>query len=188
MKGGAPEEIFRVQEGSLISCAKVPSGVCVVAEQSDDRKHMMITSFDPVKGRGHEMARFEIYPQMDLRYYLQGRISPDGTHLLALASPKGPIEIRSLRGAQTRVVHPKGVDDMLIVGWAADGKGLYITNRTTDGSQLLHSDLEGNTRVLRNCKGTSVRQYCFGVPSPDGRHFAFDSTQRGANIWMMENY
>lgn len=186
--GGAPEEIFRVHEGSLISCAKMPSGFCTVAEQSDDKKQMIITAFDAVKGRGHELARFDIDPTMDLSYYLQGRISPDGTRLLALTSPKGPIQVRSLHGGSNLIVDPKGADDVLSVRWTADGSGFYLINRTKQGSQLLHSDLQGNTKLLRSCRLGSLRQVCDGVPSPDGVHFAIDLMQLGANMWMMENF
>jgi hypothetical protein len=108
--------------------------------------------------------------------------------MLAAFGPKGPIQIRSIRGGPTLFVHPKSADNMLIVGWAADAKGLYVTNRTKEGSELLYMDLHGNTRVLRSCKGGSVRQSCFGVPSPDGRHFALDEMQRSANMWTMENF
>ncbi len=184
--GGSPERLFRVREGSLISCAKAPSSLCAVAEQSDDRKQMIITAFDPVKGRGHEITHFEIDPNIDTSRYLQGRISPDGTQLLALRGQKGPIEIRSLRGAAAQVIHPKGVDNLLLVSWTADGKGLFVTNGTKTGSELLHMDLRGNTRLL--WKSGSLERRCFGVPSPDGRHLAIYDLQQRANMWMMENF
>jgi serine/threonine protein kinase len=184
--GGSPEQLFRVREGSLISCSRAPSNLCTVAEQSDDRKEMIITAFAPAKGRGHEIARFEIDPNIDTSRYLQGRISPDGTHLLALRGQKGPIEIRSLRGGAAQVIHPKGVDNLLIASWTADGKGLIVTNGTKDGSQLLHMDFQGNTRLL--WKSASVERRCGGVPSPDGRHLAIYDLQQSANMWMMENF
>jgi eukaryotic-like serine/threonine-protein kinase len=184
--GGSPEQLFQVREGSLISCAKPPSNLCTVAEQSDDRKQMIITAFDPVKGRGHEMVRFEIDPNIDTSHYLQGRISPDSTHLLALRGQKGPIEIRSLRGGVAQVIHPKDVDNLLMVSWTADGKGLFVTNGTKDGSELFHMDLRGITRLL--WKSGSRERRCHGVPSPDGRYLAIYDLQQSANMWMMENF
>jgi hypothetical protein len=186
LTGGLPEQLFQVREGSLISCAKAPSNLCTIAEQSDDRKQMVITAFDPAKGRGDEMTRFEIDPNIDTSRYLQGRISPDGTHLLALRGQKGPIEIRSLRGGAAQVIHPKGVDNLLMVSWTADGKGLFVTNGTKDGSELFHMDLRGNTRLL--WKSGSLERRCHGVPSPDGRHLAIYDLQQRANMWMMENF
>ena len=186
LRGGLPEQLFQVREGSLISCAKAPSNLCTVAEQSDDRKQMIITAFDAVKGRGPEMARFEVDPNIDTSRYLQGHISPDGTHLLALRGQKGPIEIRSLRGGAAQVIHPKGVDNLLIVSWAADGKGLFVTNGTKDGSELFHMDLRGNTRLL--WKSRSSERRCGAVPSPDGHHLAIYDSQKSANMWIMENF
>ena len=186
LTGGSPEQLFQVREGSLISCSKAPSNLCTVAEQSDDRKEMTITAFDPLKGRGHELARFEIDPDIDLSRYLQGHVSPDGTHVLALRGQKGPIEIRSLRGGPAQVVHPKGLNNMLIVSWAADGNGLFVTNGTQNGSDLLHLDLRGNTTLL--WKSLSLERRCGGVPSPDGHHLAIYDLQQSANMWMMENF
>jgi hypothetical protein len=147
---------------------------------------MIITAFDAVKGRGPEMARFEVDPNIDTSRYLQGHISPDGTHLLALRGQKGPIEIRSLRGGAAQVIHPKGVDNLLIVSWAADGKGLFVTNGTKDGSELFHMDLRGNTRLL--WKSRSSERRCGAVPSPDGHHLAIYDSQKSANMWIMENF
>lgn len=186
MTGGSPEELFRVREGSLISCSKAPSSLCTVAEQSDDRKQMIITAFDPVKGRGHELARFEIDPGIDLSYFLQGRVSPDGTRLLAVRGSKGPIEIRSLHGEGVQLIKPRGADAMLTVGWAAGGYGLFVTNRSKTGSELLQMDLQGNTKSL--WKSRSNEGECFAVPSPDGRHLAIYDVQRSANMWMMEDF
>jgi serine/threonine protein kinase len=188
INGGSPEELFRVRTGSLISCSKAPANLCVVAEQSDDKKQLIFTSFDAVKGRGDELARFDIDPEMSLDYYLQGRVSPDGAHLFALRSAKGPIEIRSIRGGPARTIQPRNADDMFIVGWAADSRGLYVMNRTTLGIELLYTDLYSNTQLLRSCRNGSLRQDCGGVPSPDGRHFALGDRKRTASMWMMENF
>jgi hypothetical protein len=188
INGGSPEELFRVRTGSLISCSKAPANLCVVAEQSDDKKQLIFTSFDAVNGRGHELARFDIDAEISLDYYLQGRISPDGAHLFTLRSAKGPIEIRSIRGGPALTIQPKNADDMFIVGWAADSRGLYVMNRTALGIELLYTDLHSNTRLLRSCRNGSLRQDCGGVPSPDGRHFALGDRKRTASMWMMENF
>ena len=188
LTGGSPVEIFQVQEGSLISCSKAPSNLCTVAEQSDDQKEMIVTSFDPIKGRGHELARFAIDSNMDISHYLQGRVSPDGAHLLALRGTKGPIEIRSLGGGRSRIIQPVNVENLLVVGWAADGNGFFVTNRTKDGSEILHMDLQGHSKVLYKSGSRSYVGACGGVPSPDGRHLAIYDPQQSANMWMMENF
>lgn len=186
--GGSPEELFQVRDGSMISCAKAPSGMCAVAEQSNDNKQLILTSFTADHGKGHELARFDIDPDTNIDYYLQGRISPDGAHLFALYGSKGPIQVRSLRGGPVHNIQPKNAHNMYVVGWVTDGRGLYVANRTDEGSDLLYTDLQGNTKSLRSCRNGGLRQDCGGVPSPDGRHFALDSVTRSANMWMMENF
>lgn len=188
LTGGSPEELFRVHEGSLISCSKAPSNLCAVAEQSDDKKEMIVTTLDPIKGRGQELARFAIDPNMDISHYLQGRVSPDGAYLLALRGAKGPIEIRSLSGGRSRIIQPVNVENLLVVGWAADGNGFFATNRTKYGSEILHVDLQGNTRFLYKSSSKSYVGACGGVPSPDGRHLAIYDLQQSANMWMMESF
>ena len=188
VSGGAPEQVFQVREGSLISCAKAPSSMCTVAEQSDDKNQMIISSFDPVKGRGHELARFKIDPNIDVSHYIQGGISPDGTRLFALEGQKGPIEIRSLRGGASRIIQPKNVDNLLVANWAADGNGFFLTDRTKNGSEVIHMDLRGNTKLLWNSSTKSYVGGCGGVSSPDGRHLAIYDLQQSANMWMMENF
>ena len=59
--GGSPELVFPVARGVSGSCARSsPSNLCAVAEVTEDHKRLTITSFDPVKGRGPELARFDL--------------------------------------------------------------------------------------------------------------------------------
>ena len=183
--GGLPELIFTVRPSSQFSCARPPSTLCAVAEQTEDRKQMIITSFDPVKGRGPELSRFDIDPDLDLNVdNLLWNISPDGTRLVAARGPEGPIQIRSLLGGPTQVIRAKGLNRMRLLAWAADGKGLFVTNVTNSGGEILHLDLKGNAKVLWKCN--SAR--CFGGPSPDGRHLAIYDWKLSANMWLMENF
>jgi len=73
---------------------------------------------------------------------------------------------------------------MRFVQWTSDGKGLFVSNLTKDGSEILHLDLKGNTKALWKCNSDK----CFGSPSPDGRHLAIYERKLTANMWMMENF
>jgi hypothetical protein len=73
---------------------------------------------------------------------------------------------------------------MRLLQWAADGKGLFVSNITNGGSETLHLDMKGNAKVF--WKSNSDR--CFGLPSPDGRHLAIYDWKLSANMWMMENF
>jgi eukaryotic-like serine/threonine-protein kinase len=183
--GGTPELIFPVREGSMSFCARPPSNLCAVAEQGDDHKQMIITSFDPVKGRGLELARFELDSDYDMNAnYLLWNISRDGTRLAAARGPEGPIQVRSLRGQPTQVIRAKGLNNMWRLKWAADGRGLFVSNREKGGAEILHVDLQGNAKLLWKCSGDR----CVGRPSPDGRHLAIYDWKQSANMWMMENF
>jgi Tol biopolymer transport system component len=72
---------------------------------------------------------------------------------------------------------------MLNLAWAADGAAFYFSNRTKNGMELLHMDLQGNTKSLWKNNG---RTFC--VPSPDGRNLAIADSKKNYNMWMMENF
>ncbi len=57
--GGLPQVVFTAQPGSRILRARPPSSLCAIAEPAEDRKQLVVTAFDPVKGRGQELTRFD---------------------------------------------------------------------------------------------------------------------------------
>ena len=180
--GGSPELVTATVWGSGISCARPPSRLCVLGERTDDRKHLIFTSVDPMKGRGPELARFDLDPGIE---YLDFSISMDGSRLAVSGNPRGPIHVLSLRGNAEQVIPAKFTNSAGDFFWAANGKGLYVADQTKRGTELFYLDLHGNERVLWvNPSGwnTSAR------PSPDGRHLAIQSPSAASNIWMMENF
>ncbi|HTA22547.1 MAG TPA: protein kinase [Terriglobales bacterium] len=181
--GGAPELIFTIPEGSSTFCARPPSNWCAVAEPSEDHKQMIVTAFDPVKGRGRELTRFDLDPADDLDHFLWS-LSPDGTRVAAAPGRQGPIQVRSLIDGSTQAIRPKALARMRQLFWAADGKNFLMTNTSNAGSEILHVDLEGNASVLRKCDSDR----CFALASPDGRHVAIYDWKVTANMWMMENF
>jgi hypothetical protein len=183
--GGPPEVILQVRLASPISCAQAPATLCAVAERSADRKQMIVTSFDPIRGRGPELARFDVDANLDqMVNNLLFAISPDGTRIAAARWPDGPIEIRSLRGQPAQFIHAKGFDHLWSITWAADGRAFFVSKHVRDGTELLHVDLQGNTKSLWKANGPK----CGGTPSPDGRHLAIYDWKQSANMWMMENF
>jgi DNA-binding winged helix-turn-helix (wHTH) protein/Tol biopolymer transport system component len=183
--GGLPELIFRAPEGSSSFCARPPSSLCAIAEETEDRSHMVITALDPVRGLGLELGRFDLDPDYDTNVNnLLWDISPDGTRLVAARGPEGPIEVRSLAGSSSQIIRPKGFGNMGQLHWTADGNGLLVTNTTNGGSEILYVDLKGNATLLRKCDSDR----CFGFPSPDGRHLAIYDWKGSANMWTMENF
>jgi DNA-binding winged helix-turn-helix (wHTH) protein/Tol biopolymer transport system component len=186
-----------IQSRTAPGCARAPANLCAIAERSSDGKQITFTAFDPLKGRGPEIIRVEAQPAS--RDYIWD-LSPDGSRI-ALLELTGTQPAHSSAGHQIRLIpvngRPsqklvvKGWDNLQSVDWAADGKALFVSAATPDGSALLHVDLEGNARVLWKHKGGAEPWFAlapWAVPSPDGRHLAIYDWSLSANMWMMENF
>jgi eukaryotic-like serine/threonine-protein kinase len=183
--GGVPVEILQTFRPGPFSCARAPSRLCVIPEQTADHKQMIVTAFDPEKGRGPELARFDLNRDINLTIEnILAVISPDGTRLAITRSPEGPLEIHSLRGKPAVTIQPYGADKVVNLEWAADGKGFFIGIRNQGVGVLRHVGLGGKiTQLWKNRAGR-----CFGTPSPDGHYIAIYDWQRSSNMWMMENF
>ena len=185
VEGGRPQLILKSREmGASYSCARPPSKRCVLSEMSEDHKQMVVSEFDPVRGKGDELARFEFDPQFDptVTHAIWG-LSPNGARFAISRGPAGPIQIYAFTDHSTRLIHPKGSVQMANLTWSADGKAFYFSNRTKDGMELLHMDMEGNTTSLWKNNGVT-----FCGPSPDGRYLAILDLKSTSSIWMMENF
>jgi eukaryotic-like serine/threonine-protein kinase len=179
--GGTPELIFATPHEAALFCARAPSTLCAVGEWTEDRKEIIVTSFDPVKGRGRELLRFTV----DLGSDVYCDISPDGSRIAAVTGPEKPIQIFSLRGQPTQFIPAKELNPKQFVFWAADGEGLFITHGVKGGSELVHMDLRGVTKALWKNDGG---YYPWGLQSPDGHHLAIQGANSSGNMWMMENF
>ena len=180
--GGASQRMFPVTPGSLPLCARAPSEVCVIAEPSEDAQQIIVTAFDPLRGRASELTRIAIDPGAD---FWAIDISPDGTRLAVLLNPGGPVQILSLRGKPIHTIYPKSLNNMQFVHWDASGRGLYLSTGARRGRALWHLDLRGNADLLWENRGGD---WAPGLPSPDGRHMAIQSSDETSNVWMMENF
>jgi len=180
--GGPPQWILTARMSGAARCARSPATLCAIAEQSEDHKQLIFTGFDPVKGRGRELTRFDIDPLAPYEWDL----SPDGTRIAVVRYPGRRIDILSLNGQGTEVITVKGLELEGGIDWAADQKGLYMVSRTKEGrAALLHVDLQGNIHKLWEEPTWSD---LWGIPSPDGRHLTFPHTTVNSNIWMIENF
>lgn len=182
INGGVPEGVTKVRAGSLLLRARAPSKLCAIAEPTEDRKQVVIRTFDPMKGLGPELARFT--PDSIANAWALD-LSPDGTRIAAIRSPEGPIQILSLNGQPTHEIRVKGWSSMHTLNWTSDGKGILVSNGSQGGAVVLHVDLRGNAEVLWKNPGVN---WTPSLESPDGRHFAFQSAPMESNVWLMENF
>ena len=56
VSGGAPETVPE-GKGFDVRCSWSPATLCVLGEESPDRKQYIFSAFDPMKGRGRELTR-----------------------------------------------------------------------------------------------------------------------------------
>lgn len=78
--GGPSELVLIARLFGTPWCAHSPSTLCAFAEQAPDRKQLVFTAFDPVRGKGQELARFATEPNADYNW----SASPDGTRIGAV--------------------------------------------------------------------------------------------------------
>jgi serine/threonine protein kinase len=194
MAGGSPSLTLTGRRDLTLRCARSPASLCVVAEQTADGKQLVFTAFDPVKGRGPELYRFDLGLITDLggastEIWAQAPyawdLSPDGTRIAVLKVPGTQIHILSLKSRAAHEITAKGWNSFEALDWAADGKGLFVPSLAPQGSTLLYLDLQGNARVLWEPRGWTGLE---GIPSPDGRHLAMAGLADDRNVWMMENF
>jgi len=183
MAGGAPQQVFVCKPWALMSCTKSAGNLCAIAEPSDDLKQAIVSAVDVFRGRGSELARFDVDPKANDWWF---DVAPDGTRIAATPSSAGPLYIISLRGETTRKIQFQAWSDLLAFTWSADSKGLFVVARVREGRALLHTDLQGKARLLWTLEGGSGETLV--QPSPDGRHFAVQQWGASGNMWVMENF
>jgi serine/threonine protein kinase len=179
--GGSPQLVLTANIEGGPRCARSPATLCAIAERSADRKQLVFAAFDPVKGRGRELAELKTDATADYQWDL----SPDGARITFLKNRGGRIQILSLNGRAPQEITVKGWNSLTNAVWTADGKGLFVSSLKEEGSVLMGVDLQGNGRILwENSGGVGT----YGVPSPVGRHLAMIGWTLDSNIWMMENF
>jgi eukaryotic-like serine/threonine-protein kinase len=179
--GGSPQLVLTAEMDGAPRCARSPATLCAIAERSADRKQLVFTTFDAVKGRGRKIAEWKTDATSD--YYWD--LSPDGTRLALLKNHEGLIHILWLNGRAPQVITVKGWNTLSTAAWSADAKSLFVSSYSERGAVLLNVDLQGNVRLLWEHKG-GIDTY--GVPSPDGLHLAMRGWVVDGNLWMMENF
>jgi len=197
LAGGEPQLVLNSSVGAApsVRCARAPATLCMIAETTPDHSQLVFTEIDPVRGRGREMARFEINATPDAHYTWD--LSPDGTRIAILKQSEASITLVSLASNSTQVIVAKGSPNLYSLDWSKDGQGLFVSALTEGGSTLFHLDLKGNTQKLWYFKGSALQPgdpFYSGalvpraVPSPDGRYLAIQGRSATSNVWMIENF
>jgi eukaryotic-like serine/threonine-protein kinase len=198
--GGPPELVLRASTPIYggVRCARAPATLCAIAERTSDRKQLVFTAVDELKGAGRKLARFDIDPSAATTYSWD--LSPGGNRLAVLKYSDRRISVLPLDGGAPQQIAVKGWDHLQSVNWATDGRSLFASSVTEGSATLLRVNLRGDARMLWEQKGSISPSdhpwdQPFGgpsapwaIPSPDGRHLAIYSWSLNANMWMMENF
>jgi len=190
--GGPSQQVLSAHIFDSPRCTRARANLCALAEPSEDHRQMIFSAFDPLQGRGRELARLDVDPNADYGWDL----SPDGVRIAFIKRvprsdgkiflSEGYIHVLSLDGEPPREIHVKGINSFReYVDWAADGRGLFLAHPTGLDSELLYVDLHGNANVLWQQKDAAPFR---AVPSPDGRHLAILRDSPYNNAWLMENF
>jgi Tol biopolymer transport system component len=183
---GGPSQL--VLEGPKINghaCARSPATVCVYSQETPDGKQLVFSAFDPMQGKGRELARVNVKQSL-LGYGWD--LSPDGSRLAFTQADEreGRIRLIPVAGGEAREVIVKGWFALGSIAWAADGKSMFVCvvgNPVT----LLYVDLEGRAQILwQQRRRADFWTWC--VPSPDGRYLAIAGRTVDSNVWMLENF
>jgi DNA-binding winged helix-turn-helix (wHTH) protein/Tol biopolymer transport system component len=180
IEGGSPKSVLTTTGArSVISCARPPSDLCVIAEWSEDRKQAIVHALDPLKGRGAELTRFDLDPSDD-RWWIA--VSPDGNRLAGIRRPQDPIYVWPVKGKERSEIKVNGWGKLGAVRWSADSKSLLVLSNQKGYGTLLHTDLQGHAGVLWDHVTDNWSE------SPDGRHLAVTVLGVDQNYWTMENF
>lgn len=180
--GGPPELVLSGEKITNFSCAR-EANLCVVVEEVEGKQ--ILTTFDPLKGRGEKLSLFD-FPD-----FRAGILSPQGRLIEKMKSrPDGLyIRVRSLKGGPAEEITFKMLTGgYQFSGWSLDGKGIYVGEWSQSGFTTYFACLDGHSQVLWK-RGMSPAYFLdYPIPSPDGRYIAFTSITAESNAWLLENF
>jgi len=188
--GGSSQIIATVSnqlsEEGQVRCSRAPATLCLLEERPYDRKQMIFTELDPLKGRGKEIMRFDTDPAAIFPWAL----SPDGIRIAVLNRQERKVRILYLDGRPAEEISLKNLKVGGALDWAVDGRALFINNATSQGTALTYLDLHGNTHQIWEQRGLPYGTLLstWGIPSRDGRHLAINGGIVSSNVWLLENF
>jgi Tol biopolymer transport system component/DNA-binding winged helix-turn-helix (wHTH) protein len=162
-------------------CARGPRDSCVLGERTADRKQLVFSALDPVKGRAGAFIQCDVDPALEYNWDL----SPDGTRVAIEQVGGNRIEVANLADRTKREVTVNAWTLLASLDWAADGNGFYVCSQSLRRATLLYVSLDGQARVLFERDGAFQT---WGVPSPDGRRLAVLGQTANSNLWLIENF
>ena len=186
LSGGSPEKVLEAAADDTATDFRCPSGhdgSCILSGW--EQGQMIFYVFDPVKGRGRELARTKLgQPGSDIDW----SVSPDGRRI-AISTPAllaEQVRILDLANGTERMVRLPKVWVIWSINWSTNNESLFLAAQSKDGYFLTSLELDGRFRVLFD-RGRN--QWLGGVKvSPDGRRVAFAQQSFQSNAWLVEDF
>jgi Tol biopolymer transport system component len=181
ISGGAPETVLEAGRPVDFRCAARHKR-CLLSEVDRKNNELVLTTFDPVRGRMGEMLRLAAdsgtSPAWDL--------SPDGATIAVvdLDERKHQVRLIDLETGSGRIIAANRSMRVSGVSWSGNGDALFLTGSSVRGTALLRASLSGAVAEL----WTTTAMLARPLASPDGKHLAFASASHNSNAWMIENF
>ena len=181
LAGGSPEFILSARLYNGLRCSRSPANFCVFAEETPDGHQLVFSAFDPLGGRGRELARFTVDRKADYQWNL----SPDGSSIAAVKTGDDTVHVLALNGRPNHNLTLKGWPNLNSVDFSADSKGFFVNSISNGTATLVYVDQSQRTHPAWQWKSPGVS---WAVPSRDGRRFAIMQITLRSNMWMIEDF
>jgi DNA-binding winged helix-turn-helix (wHTH) protein/Tol biopolymer transport system component len=181
LSGGAAQKLT---EGTIngVECSK---NRCIYGEESADAGVLTFRELNQAAAphRGSELIQLNL---KEIGTPYSWSISPSGTTLAIAKQFDRKITIVDLSNRSMKILNLKNAPLIRNINWSANGKGLFASHPTKEGSALLYLDLQGNARTLWTARGQNV--LLLALPSPDGKRLAIQVSSTDDNVWMIQNF
>ena len=192
--GGSPDKVLEEPEGAAVvhdpglyvwdyRCPAKPGVPCVLGEKKGN--DLDFYALDPVQGKGKHLGKVQVWR------FLNWDVAPDGSRVALIGERGdehyGKIEVLNLSDGTWREIPPEqGLGLLVLVAWAADGKGFFVNSWANNSSELAHVSFTGKVQLLLPKAGFHPMGKL--LPSPDGKYLAYQGITTDSNVWMLENF
>jgi hypothetical protein len=154
--------------------------ICVLAEA--DETQVKFTAFDPAAGRKGELLK--VPAEAD---FTSWDLSRDGSRV-AIATfdhKASEVKIVTLADKATTKLSAMPWTQLAAVGWAADGKSLFLASYSSRGTTIVNMSPGDKPNPLFKQPSWDIFSI---MPSPDGHYLVFGPITANANAWTIANF
>jgi Tol biopolymer transport system component len=195
--GGSPQMVLQEPGGTPAlldkrfyvwdyKCPPRPGSPCVLGERNGN--DLDLFSLDPVQGKGKQLAKAA---DVNFQACMHWDLSPDGSQLALIGRLRhyGRIEVLTLSDSTWQEITPeRPFGYPMVIAWAADGKGFFVTSWDGDSIDLLHVTLGGKVQLLIRNAYRQGQEEGNLLPSPDGKYLAYQAQTTDSNVWILEGF